>query len=238
MEYDGHKLIRDVGVEMATNMALKRARKAQRRKQVVAEKRKLEVFASSLEGTVRRAAALPIQHCLLTEAIFENGLGILVVARGLTPGHVGMATFLIDVFCLGVKDVTFKWIGAEEFAFHVEKLGGASPLVPVDPSYGRKLLRDAVAWSQSKGFPPHRDFAVAAPMLADVNPDNCDEIFRFGRDGKPFYMPGPKESISLMHRRLEQAVAARLLEDESAREAAEIDDASDSTDPLGLLRAG
>jgi len=167
-------LIRDVGVEMATNMALKRARKAQRRKQVVAEKRKLEVFTSSLEGMVRRAAALPIQHCLLTEAIFENGLGI----------------------------------------------------------------RDAVAWSQSKGFPPHREFAVAERILADVSPDPCGAVFQFGRDGKPFYMPGPKESVSLIRRRLEQAVAARLLEDESAREAAEIDDASDSTDPLGLLRAG
>jgi hypothetical protein len=222
---------------MATNMALKRARKARRRKQVVAEKRKLEVLASSLEGMVRRAAALPIQHCLLTEAIFKNGLGILVVARGLTPEHVGIAIFLIDMFCLGVKDVTFKWIGAEEFAFHVEKLGGASPLVPVDPSYGRKLLRDVVAWSQSKGFPPHRDFAVVAPILADVNTDTCDEIFRFGRDGKPFYMPGPKESVALIRRRLEQAVAAWLLEDESAREAAGIDDTSGSTDPAGLERA-
>ena len=231
-------LIRDVGVEMATNMALKRARKAQRRKQVVAEKRKLEVFTSSLEGMVRRAAALPIQHCLLTEAIFENGLGILVVARGLTPEHVGMATFLIDMFCLGVKDVTFKWIGAEEFAFHVEKLGAAAPLVPVDPSYGRKLLRDAVAWSQSKGFPPHRDFSVVAPILADVNTDTCDEIFRFGRDGKPFYMPGPNESPSVVRRRFELALAARLLEDESAREAAGIDDANGSTDAVGSERAG
>ena len=54
-----------------------------------------------------------------------------------------LSTFLIDVFCLGVKDVTFKWIGAEEFSFFVEKMGAASPLVPVDPSYGRRLLRDA-----------------------------------------------------------------------------------------------
>jgi hypothetical protein len=131
-----------------------------------------------------------------------------------------MATFLIDMFCLGVKDVTFKWIGTEEFAFHIEKLGAASPLVPVDPSYGRKLLRDAVAWSQSKGFPPHREFAVAERILADVSPDPCGAVFQFGRDGKPFYMPGPKESVSLIRRRFEQALVARLLEDESARKAA------------------
>ena len=143
---------------MATNMAFKRAKKAQRRKHVVAEKRKLEVFASSLEGLVRRAAALPIQHCLLTEEIFENGLGILIVARGLTPKHVGMSTFLIDAFCLGVKDVMFKWLGGDELAFCIEKMGAAAPLVAVDPSYGRRLLRDVVTWAQSNGFPPHRDF--------------------------------------------------------------------------------
>jgi hypothetical protein len=194
---------------MATNMALKRARKAQRRKQAVAEKRKLEALESSLAGSVGRAAALPIQHCLLTEALFENGLGILVIARGLTPEHVGMSTFLIDVFCLGVKDITFKWIGSDEFTSYVETMGVAAPLAPIDPSYGRKLLCDVVAWAQSNGFPPHRDFAVAEAMLADVSPDRCDALFQFGRDGKPFYMPGPNESPSLIHRRFEQVSRAR-----------------------------
>jgi hypothetical protein len=41
-------------------------------------------------------------------------------------------------------------------------------------------------------------------MFGDVSADAGDAVFRFGHDGKPLYMPGPTESRSLIHRRLEQ----------------------------------
>ncbi len=188
---------------MATNMALKRARKAQRRKQVVAERRKVDGLETSLAGRVRRAAQMPIQHCLLAESLFEIGLGTLVLARGPTPHFVTLSAFLIDVFCLGVKDVMVRSVGAEEFAMYIETVGAAAPMMPVEPSYARKLLGDVAAWAQSLGFPPHRDFAVAERMFGDVSAAGCDVDFRFGLDGKPSYMPGPTESASLIHGRIE-----------------------------------
>src|SRR2546430_2481500 len=68
----------------------------------------------------------------------------------------------------------------------------------------RKLLRDLAAWSQSIGFAPHRDFAVVERMFGDVSADASDAIFRFGRDGKPVYIPGPSETAPLIRRRIEQ----------------------------------
>ena len=182
---------------MATNMALKRARKAQRRKQIVAEKRKAEALETSLAGRVRRAAQMPIQHCLLAESLFEMGMGTLVLARGPTPQTVTLSAFLIDVFCLGIKDVMVRSVGAEEFAMYIGAMEAHASMVPVEPSYARKLLGDVAAWAQSLGFPPHRDFAVAERMFGDVSAAACDVEFRFGRDGKPTYMPGPTESSSL-----------------------------------------
>ena len=52
---------------MAINIAQKRARKAQRRKQVVAQKRRAEELEASLPARVLRAAQAPIQHCFLSE---------------------------------------------------------------------------------------------------------------------------------------------------------------------------
>jgi hypothetical protein len=89
---------------MPTNIALKRARKAQRRKQVVAQKRRAEVLEASLPARVLRAAHAPVQHCFLTESVFDIGMGTLVVARGVTPHHISLSSFLIDVFCVGIKD--------------------------------------------------------------------------------------------------------------------------------------
>jgi hypothetical protein len=189
---------------MPTNMALKRARKAQRRKQVVVEKRRAELLEASLPARVLRAAHVPIQHCFLNESVFETGMGTLIVARGATPHHVALGSFLIDVFCLGIKDVMFESVESEVFEMYMDAMDSLSPVVSVDPSYARKLLRDLAAWSQSIGFGPHRDFVVVEPMFGDVSADASDAVFRFGRDGKPVYIPGPYDTAPLIRRRIEQ----------------------------------
>jgi hypothetical protein len=189
---------------MATNIALKRARKAQRRKQVVAQKRRAEVLEASLPARALRAAHAPIQHCFLTEAVFDIGMGTLVLARGATPHHVALSSFLIDVFCLGIKDVMFESVESEVFEMYMDATDAGSPIVPVDPSYARKLLRDLAAWSQSIGFAPHRDFAAVERMFGDVSANASDAVFRFGRDGKPVYIPGPNDTAPLIQRRIEQ----------------------------------
>jgi hypothetical protein len=189
---------------MATNIALKRARKAQRRKQVVAQKRRADALEASLPARVLRAAQAPIQHCFLTEAVFEFGIGTLVLARGATPHHLALSSFLIDVFCLGIKDVMFESVESEVFEMCIDATAAGSPLVSVDPSYARKLLRDLAAWSQSIGFTPHRDFAAVERVFGDVNADASDAGFRFGRDGKPVYIPGPNDTAALIRRRVQQ----------------------------------
>jgi hypothetical protein len=185
-------------------MALKRARKAQRRKQMVAQKRQAETLEASLPARVLRAAQAPIQYCMLTEALFDGGIGTLIVARGATPDHLAFGSFLLDVFCLGIKDVMFDSRDGDEFDTYVAVADAGSPLAPVDPCDARKLLRDLVAWSQSIGFPPHRDFAAVERIFGDVSADASEVDFQFGRDGKPFYMPGPFESATLIRRRIEQ----------------------------------
>ncbi len=189
---------------MATNMALKRGRKAQRRKQVVAQKRRAEILEASLPARVLRAAHAPIQHCFLTESVFDVGMGTLVLARGATPHHVALSSFLIDTFCLGIKDVMFESVESEVFEMYMDATDAGSPIVSVDPSYARKLLRDLAAWSQSIGFAPHRDFAAVERMFGDVSADASDAVFLFGRDGKPVYIPGPNDTAPLIQRRIEQ----------------------------------
>jgi hypothetical protein len=189
---------------MATNMAQKRAKKAQRRKQVVAQKRRAEMVEASLPARVLRAAQAPIQHCLLTESVFDAGMGTLVLVRGITHHHVTLSSFLVDTFCLGIKDVMFQSVEGEVLEMYVEAASMAAPMVSVDPSYARKLLRELAAWSQSIGFTPHREFAAVERMFGDVSADASDAVFRFGRDGKPVYIPGPSDSAFLIRRRIEQ----------------------------------
>lgn len=189
---------------MAVNMAQKRARKAQRRKQVVAKKQRVEALEQSLPARVARAAKSPIQHCYFSARLFEDGIGTVLLARGASARHVVLGSFLLDVLCLGVKNVMFEQVDNDAFDYYMDVTNAASPVVAVDPCYARKLLRDVVAWSHSLGFAPHRDFSVVERLFGEVRAEDSDAAFQFGCEGKPLYMPGPTDTPALIRWRTEQ----------------------------------
>jgi hypothetical protein len=180
---------------MVKNIAARRAAKAQRRKAVVAQKRRTEMEANSIAGQVRLASATPIQHCLLSEELFTTGMGMLVLARGATPHNLTMATFLLDTFALGVKDVFLRSLGRHDFTDYVESMSIATPMAPVEPAYARKLLHDLVAWSHGLKIHPHPDYARIEPLFGTTDTATCDAEFTFGQDGKPLLIADLAEAM-------------------------------------------
>ena len=177
---------------MAVNTAARRFAKAQRRKAVVAEKRKAEILANSTAGQIQRSLAYPIQHCLLSDGLFDCGMGMLVVTRGAAPSDLVMATFLLDTYRLGVKDVFFRATSGSELALYLEWNSPALSMVPVDPCYARKLLRDLVAWSGTLGITPHRDYAKIEAIFGTVKASGSDAQFPFSLG----VAPSPAEEMS------------------------------------------
>ncbi len=190
---------------MSSGIARRRADKAARRKKLLAERRKLAQVetARPLAERVRRLASAPLHSCLLQEGLFERGNGMLILSRRAGTGSLVMAAFLVDVWCLGVKDVIFRQIGIPEMEDFVAAIGEAAPFAPVDPSYARKLLRDVVAWALSLGFPPHADYAAAELLFGDSAAEASDVTFSFGHQGKPLYIPGPGDTPARTRQRLE-----------------------------------
>src|SRR5262249_265519 len=163
---------------MPANLAQRRAKKAAHRKAVLQERRKHQVDGASKAERIRRAAATP-QQCLVQEELFETGMGVLVLARGVSTNRVAMGCFLLDVYCLGIKDVMFRSLNATEFQYFIATMAETSPLVNIDPSDARKLLRDLALWADSIGFSPHRDFVAVEPLFGDVHSDASTATFQF-----------------------------------------------------------
>jgi hypothetical protein len=194
----------------ASNLAARRAAKANRRKAIVFEKRKNELAMASPAGQAAQAAAMPIRACLLSEDLFETGMGTLVLARGAGAGPVFFEAYLLDTFCRGVKDVMARTLDSgQQLDACIDQLNASTPLVAVDPSYARKLLRDLVQWSGSIGFPPPRSFAALEQLFGDVDADACNTEFEFGQAGKPLYVSGPGEPLG-KSRRVVDLLSARL----------------------------
>ncbi|HKI14393.1 MAG TPA: hypothetical protein VKA12_05185, partial [Roseiarcus sp.] len=148
----------------------------------------------TLAEDVRRASAAPLHSCLLQSSLFECGVGMVILIRKIGPHRAVLAGFLVDAYCLGVKDAFFREIDEAEIETLFDGLETAAPFEAVDPSYARKLLRDAVAYGRSLGLEPHADYAAVEPLFGDVAADACEVQFEFGFEGKPLYVPGPTES--------------------------------------------
>jgi hypothetical protein len=191
---------------MASSIVRRRAAKALRRKAVVAAKRRAIDGAGSLPlaPRVRRAAAGPIHGCLMHDGLFEHGSGVVILTRTAGDDELAMASFLVDVFCLGVKDAFFRTIAPWDLEQFLEDAAIPAPLVAVDPSYARKLLGEAAGYALGFGLKPHPDFVAVEALFGDVRADACDARFEFGRDGKPFYIPGLSESPAQIRARFAQ----------------------------------
>jgi len=134
-------------------------------------------------------------------------MGMLILARGGTMGPVSVAVFLLDAYCLGVKDIIHRSVGSSQLPQIIDRLAGSAPLRPVEPAHARKLLHDLVRWAATFGFHPPREFAAAERLFGSVDPQACDATFEFGKDGKPFYVSGPSESPTTVRRRMNQLLA-------------------------------
>jgi yecA family protein len=102
--------------------------------------------------------------------------------------------FLVDVWCLGVKDA---------FGEHDIPDGLADELIDnrlseeqreaVHPTCAKKLIEGASAYAERLGFAPHRDYRKGRKVLSGLDASLCPTEFTFGRNGKPCYMRGPHD---------------------------------------------
>jgi hypothetical protein len=65
-------------------------------------------------------------------------------------------------------------------------------LVTIEPPEARALLHGAVAYAASLGLPASEDYAKIEAIFGDV--PVADTAFPMGKDGKPFFVPGPHDS--------------------------------------------
>lgn len=122
-----------------------------------------------------------------------DGLAMVVVAREGRYGQVVVASYLVDVFCLGVKSVVGpKLIKSEELAAFVGTAFRGYPGKPgtAPIALAQNLVFGAVDYARKLGFEPASDFARARPHLGEwAGPSLID----FGRDGRPLFVNGPRD---------------------------------------------
>ena len=172
----------------------RKAAKAARRKAIVAEKKKLGISGSGLVGRIQFAARFPVALCVMPSELFEIGIGHVVIGRELPSGLLACGFFLVDVFCLGVKDAHFGEMEADQVQAFLASSGDTQTFVDLAPACACKLIEHAVGYAEDLGLAPAKDYGVVQGIFGDLEPDGCSDTFTFGKDGEPLYVPGPLDT--------------------------------------------
>lgn len=185
-------------------LAKKRAKELRGRRELVQKKQQL----ASLSGQMQAAAEGEVCGCYISAGV-RTGMGTVVIARRAPGGRVAIVFFLLDTFCLGVKNAGGRFGTLSDIEEMLGMMGQNEEMLPAAPPTARKLVEDAIEYANSLGLPPHPDYRRVAPIWGDIDASESDEEFTFGREGKPFYVAGPHDDAArqtLIMQRLQQAV--------------------------------
>jgi hypothetical protein len=135
----------------------------------------------------------------------SSGLVTVLVAVERGGSKVSVCGFLVDAYCLGVKNALGpRGLGRRKLPGFVHQYFDAydEPPVPAPLDLARHLVFGAVAYARELGFEPHPDFAAAAAYL---EPWTGPSAISFGLNGRPYFVSGPHDNAASVLKTLERS---------------------------------
>lgn len=175
-----------------------------RKKKMVAQ----GVRLSPEKYIVQKGRGLDFHECLINENWHKSGLAIVTVCKKMPSGNLVAGTYLVDIFCLGLKNTLFKFNMSElEYKDFIEKsYANHAGVDKCEIAFVHNLIYGAIDYAEELGFLPQKDFRVTEYLLnPDLITDDIDEI-EFGKDGQPFFIQGPDDNATLIMNKLDAAV--------------------------------
>lgn len=130
----------------------------------------------------------PIYACKILENCEETGVSTVYVVRELANNEYAFVSYLVDFWCLGLKDVFVK-IGVTET--EVEQVFKNNyPLTDIPYQDARSLVLGVIDFAKSMDIPPHSSWNGVPSSFIEGN-QPYKKKFLFGKDGSPLYISGP-----------------------------------------------
>lgn len=132
----------------------------------------------------------PIYQCNVIENWKDLGMSSVHVIRSLPNGTYVFVSYLIDFWCLGLKD-SFSKVGvAKSELRHLFK--NSSNYITISYQEARSLILGAIDYAKAIEILPHSSWDGFSSSFIEGN-QPYEKIFTFGKDGAPFYFAGPRD---------------------------------------------
>lgn len=144
-----------------------------------------------------RARGLPIGTCYINGNWRDSGLAVIFVSRRHINGHVTHAVYMVDIFCLGLKESYWTFNQhPRDFKEFMDKQQKANPhgvlMMQIDYVLAHNIIYGANEYAGELGFFPHKSFDTTKYILEEDD-DRVELIdLEFGYKGKPLYISNPE----------------------------------------------
>ncbi len=162
----------------------------------------------SIEGVsdsdlVKRAAEFPVYEVWINNDWKDEGMAQIVVARQLPTLRYMLGVYLVDTYCLGLKDTFYRpQLKYED----LEDLLSRFPAELKEAEYedARSVVLGAIEYARKLGFEPQRDFKRTSAIIEGDRDFKRDVTF--GKDGVPFYIQGPNDDADKIMAKLKPLI--------------------------------
>jgi hypothetical protein len=146
---------------------------------------------------INKGALLPFHECFVNEEWEERGMATVVLSKKMPSGKLIIGLYLIDTYCLGLKDTTYKFAFDDiDYIGFLNKLNESQTMVKCEPNFAHNLIYGAIDYADESGFTPNKDFRVTKHLLDTALIDEGVDEIEFGKDGKPLFVAGPHDDIN------------------------------------------
>ncbi len=146
---------------------------------------KQQTFLSPEQYVKEKVRTLEIGDCFINEDYEKFGLGHIVVTRLHKGGRKTIGVYLVDKYCLGVKDAFYQLrmedIGYEDF---IQTMSREYHLKKISYNEVHNLIYGAIEFADEAGIAPCKDFALAKYILEEDTEAIPLIEYEYGKDGK------------------------------------------------------
>ncbi len=190
-------------------------KKGEKRKQDKALKRRTErklqkqQAAAATRGSpavVRRARTYPLEGCWIRADWEETGLAVVVVARRQPDGNIIFGNYLVDRYCLGLKNTYYEAdVPRSQFRSQVlPRLTPESSPEPISPALAHEIVYGGIEYAAQLGFRPQRDWRLSQFVLDPPEAHPRTGQVEFGYQGQPLFISGPYDNVDAIRRQLDR----------------------------------
>jgi hypothetical protein len=155
-----------------------------------------------------RARLLPIEGCWINPNWKETGVCTILVQRRHTTGNFTFGTYLVDIYCLGLKNTMASFSKPQyEINGQLDQIFQAhGGKIAADYVLVHNIIYGAIAYAEDLGFKPEKDWALSQFILEEDTEDIELMDIEFGKNGRPCFVNGPYDNVAKISAQLEKSV--------------------------------